>query len=298
MEAAAAGKQLDKVDRVTMTAGVQTLPGFQKDATDRNRTSPMAFTGNKFEFRMLGSSFSVAETNVILNTIVADELGLYADRLEKAEYDPREADAIIAESFTAHKRILFNGNNYSAEWVAEAERRKLLNIPTTVDALAHYASPENIAFFTRNRIYTESEIISRTEILYENYCKVVNIECRTMLEMARRDILPAVLSYTASVAEGAKRRSDIGMMAQDSAELRALRRLYPLSDRLSEQIEELEEISARTRVITDIPTRAQAFRDEVIPAMNALRATADKLETLVDAKMWPLPTYGDLLFSV
>ncbi len=298
LEGAASGNRLDKVDRETMVSGVQTLPNFKKDATDRNRTSPMAFTGNKFEFRMLGSSFSVAETNVILNTIVADELAIYADRLESADDVMAEVDAIIAESYLAHKRILFNGNNYSGDWVIEAERRGLLNLKTTVDALEHYASKENIDLFTRNKIYTAAEIVSRAEILYESYCKIVNIECRTTLEMARRDILPAVLKYAQSLACGAKARADLGLLSNDSAELRTLNLIYPLSDRLSKQIEELESILLRTRVIEDIPARARAFCDEVLPGMNALRATADKLETVIGAEYWPLPTYGDLLFSV
>ena len=298
LRAASMGRRLDKIERTTLSGSVQTLPNFKKDATDRNRTSPMAFTGNKFEFRMLGSSFSVAETNVILNAIVAEELELFADRLEKAEDKEREIDAILAESFTAHQRILFNGNNYSAEWVEEARRRGLYNLPTTVDALARYAAPENLDFFTRNGIYTEAEIISRTEILYESYCKIVNIECRTMLEMARRDILPAVLAYTAKVASGAQSRRELGLLTDDSAEMRALTRLYPLSDRLSVQIEELSDILRATRATEDIVKRAEGFRDRVIPGMDALRATADKLETLLGASDWPLPTYGDLLFSV
>ncbi len=298
LDAISEGRKAEAVDRGRMSSGLQTLPNFQKDGTDRNRTSPMAFTGNKFEFRMLGSSQSVAETNVILNTIVADVLRGYADRMEQAEYDPKEADAIIAEEYRAHKRILFNGNNYSKEWVEEAKRRGLLNLRTTVDALAYYASEENIALFTRNAIYTESEITSRTEILYENYCKILNIECRTMLEMARREILPAVMAYAKALADGAKAREAIGMLKQDCAEMREIHRVYPLMDTLSMQIEQLEDILRTAQHIDDFKARARAFADTVIPGMNALRASADKLETLVGAAYWPLPTYGELLFSV
>ncbi len=285
--------------RQRLNSGVQTLPDFSRDTTDRNRTAPMAFTGNKFEYRMLGSGFSVSETNVVMNTIVADELAAFATRLENASDPQAEIDAIIADEYNAHSRIVFNGNCYSPEWEKEAAERGLLNLKTTVDALPYLDSAENISLFTRNKIYSENEIRSRKEILYEKYCKEIAIEANTMLEMARRQILPAVIDYSAGLARSCYFRAKTDVTgARSCTEKLLLDRIDPLSKEMFTDIDTLSKAVDDSSKTQSSSERAAKCRDEILPAMASLRKHADSLENLVGSGYWPFPTYADLLYGV
>ena len=281
-----------------MKLGVDTLPELPKDTTDRNRTSPFAFTGNKFEFRMVGSSFSLAGPNIILNTIVADVLGRYADELEKAaDFNAALHDLVVRE-IKKNKRILFNGNNYSEEWAKEAEKRGLYNFRTAAEALPHFADKENIALFERNGVFTAREVVTRTEIMLENYCKVLNIEALTMIEMAKKDIYPAVNSYIVSLGEALRCKTSILPGIACGTDERTIRRLAAGNDALGERAEELEGLLVESKAYENTAELAKFFADKVIPVMRELRASADGMETCVSAKYWPFPTYGDILFSV
>ena len=277
--------------------GVRVLPKFAMDSTDRNRTSPLAFTGNKFEFRMLGSAFSIADTNTVLNTIMADEFRLATEELREAKDFNGAIHEIIKRIMREHGRIIFNGNNYSAEWVKEAKRRGLLNLPTTVDCLALLDSPENVALFEKYGVLTAEEIRSRKEILIENYCKLITIEGNTMLEMAEKDILPAVTTYELELAKTIAALGavpSVGSVPQ-VATLKTLNKLY--SDAVK-AIASLKKALEKGRTTEDYMEHGKICRDEIIPAMNALRAAADEMELHTAKKYWPFPTYGDLLFSV
>ncbi len=285
----------DKRSKVEMRIGVDFLPPIPKDTTDRNRTSPLAFTGNKFEFRMLGSSFSTAGPNFILNTIVADQLMRFADILEQASDFTVALNALIRDTIRAHKRILFNGNNYTSDWVLEAKRRGLLNLSSSPEALVRYTDPENVALFKRHGIFTESEIKSRQEILLESYVKVVRIEALTMLDMVSRDYLPAILSYSKELAQGACLKAQIGIEAQVELKLCA---------ELSELLVSIDGRKAALERALDADTlgcsaqRAAYYQASVLPLMQALRAAVDDAEPKVDKKRWPYPSYGEILFSV
>lgn len=298
LEAIETGKSYDAVAAKKMKTGVNVLPDFQKDTTDRNRTSPFAFTGNKFEFRMLGSTFSISDTNTVLNTIVANVLSDFADRLEKASDFDKELKALMKETIKKHKRIIFNGNNYSAEWVNEAEKRGLLNLKTTVDALPYFISEKNIKMFTKHGILSEKEIRSRYEIMLENYCKVLNIEALTMLEMAKKDILPAVISYSEKLADTAVAKKAIGIDISGSVELALSKKIDSLTTCFYRRTDELDKAIMGAHDCADLLSEAQYFRDNVLNAMQELRAVSDELETIVAKDYWPFPTYGDLLFSV
>ena len=277
--------------------GVRVLPKFAMDSTDRNRTSPLAFTGNKFEFRMLGSAFSIADTNTVLNTIMADEFRLATEELREAKDFNGAIHEIIKRIMREHGRIIFNGNNYSAEWVKEAKRRGLLNLPTTVDCLALLDSPENVALFEKYGVLTAEEIRSRKEILIENYCKLITIEGNTMLDMAEKDILPAVTTYELELAKTIAALGavpSVGSVPQ-VATLKTLNKLY--SDAVK-AIASLKKALEKGRTTEDYMEHGKICRDEIIPAMNALRAAADEMELHTAKKYWPFPTYGDLLFSV
>ena len=277
--------------------GVRVLPKFAMDSTDRNRTSPLAFTGNKFEFRMLGSAFSIADTNTVLNTIMADEFRLATEELREAKDFNGTIHEIIKRIMREHGRIIFNGNNYSAEWVKEAKRRGLLNLPTTVDCLALLDSPENVALFEKYGVLTAEEIRSRKEILIENYCKLITIEGNTMLDMAEKDILPAVTTYELELAKTIAALGavpSVGSVPQ-VATLKTLNKLY--SDAVK-AIASLKKALEKGRTTEDYMEHGKICRDEIIPAMNALRAAADEMELHTAKKYWPFPTYGDLLFSV
>jgi len=281
----------------TLEIGVSTLPVLPKDNTDRNRTSPFAFTGNKFEFRSVGSSQSIATPNFVINTIVAETLSQIADRLEKAEDFKAEVNAVVKEIIKNHKRIIFNGNNYSEEWVAEAEKRGLPNLKTTVDAAPALIAEKNIKVLEKHGVLNRAEIFARYEICLENYIKTIRIEALTMIEMASRQILPASLAYVGKVANTVASLNAAGTDSSFAKE--ELDELVSLTSGLKAAIDKLgtklEEVDAQDG---DTLEHARAYRDVIIPQMNELRDVADKLETVVDASLWPIPTYGDLLFSV
>ena len=298
LEAIEGNIQYTKIAASKMNTGVQVLPDFIKDTTDRNRTSPFAFTGNKFEFRMLGSAFSISGPNVILNTIFGDVLGQFADKLEKSADFDTELMALIKYCFIKHKRIIFNGNNYANAWVEEAKRRGLLNLKNTVDALPLFKSEKNVKLFTRHKIFTKTEISSRYEILIENYCKVLNIEALTMSEMVKKDILPSVFSYSKELAETVALKKSIGIDIQDDACLNLVGSLTKLANCLSKRVTALEDSLISAYGIDDLLSKAQYFRDAVAPCMSEVRAVADELETVVAGKYWPFPTYTELLFNI
>lgn len=281
--------------------GVEALPNLPKDTTDRNRTSPFAFTGNKFEFRMLGSADSISCTNVMINTIVAEELSQFADRLERAGDFTAELNKLLKETVQGHKRIIFNGNNYSEEWTQEAERRGLLNLASTVDALPRYLDEKNVRMFEKFKVYTRAEIQSREEILLDNYCKNINIEALTMVDMSRKQILPAVMEYTRDICEtlAAKKRAGIaGAGLRPSVEEKLAVRLSALSSSFEEAVCTLESRLSGVKETDTLQKAAEYYHAEVIPAMDGLRALGDELETLVSKKYWPLPTYADMLFNI
>ena len=282
----------------TVVTGVDVLPDFKKDTTDRNRTSPLAFTGNKFEFRMLGSSFSIADVNTVINTAVADVFDRLANRLEAAKDIEKELDAWMSETVTAHKRIIFNGNNYTPDWINEAHRRGLFELKTTADAVPHFVSEKNVELFTKHKIFTKSEIASRCEIMLDSYCKVLHIEALTMLEMAKKEIMPAVLSYTNEVAKSVKLKKDIGIIAEDNATLRLCTKLNDLYNKLYRRTDALESAVAGLDRTGDSLEASSYCRDMLVPAMNKLRSVADELETIVAEKYWPYPNYSELLFNV
>jgi glutamine synthetase len=281
----------------TLEIGVSTLPVLPKDTTDRNRTSPFAFTGNKFEFRSVGSSQSIATPNFIINTIVAETLSQIADRLEKADDFKAEVNAVVKDIIKKHKRIIFNGNNYSEEWVAEAEKRGLPNFKTTVDAIPTFIAEKNIKVFEKHGVLTPVEMQSRYEIQLESYVKTVRIEALTMIEMANTQILPSSMTYVKKVADTVISLNSAGIdsssVKADLVKLVALTTsIRSITDKLMGKIEEL---STHTG---DTLKHAYAYRDVVIPLMNELRVDADKLEAMMDASLWPMPTYGDLLFGL
>lgn len=274
--------------------GVSTLPQLPKDCTDRNRTSPFAFTGNKFEFRMVGSTQSTSGPNFVLNTIVAEVLSEMADELEKSANPDETAQAILRKIATEHKNIVFNGDNYSEEWVKEAERRGLPNIRNAVDSINTLLEDEYAALFERHGVLSRNELHARREILLERYCKDINIEALTSLAIAKQQILPAVLEYSGTVANAVNAVKAAGVTAKTHT--KHLSDLCSLIDDLQVNIVELEAATAKAAGIDDVAEEAAAYRDEVIPAMNAVREAADKLEMMVDAEKWPLPTYAQMLF--
>ncbi len=281
----------------TMHLGTTSLPSLPKDSTDRNRTSPFAFTGNKFEFRMVGSNMSIAQANFTLNTVVAESLSQFADRLEKAADVQKEIGAIILEVVKKHKRVIFNGNNYAEEWIAEAKKRGLPNIANTVDAIAAIRAEKNIATFEKHGVLSRVEMESRTEIQYEIYIKTINIEGLTMVEMANRQILPAVIAYRADVADS------IGsIMAIDGdvdVEKALFARITESMKSFSANLAKLEAaIQKAAHLHGDTKAQAEAYRDLVFTAMGELRKDADALETMVDEEYWPMPSYAKLLFNV
>ncbi|OOM09072.1 glutamine synthetase III [Clostridium saccharobutylicum] len=282
-----------------LTIGVNTLPALPKDATDRNRTSPFAFTGNKFEFRMVPSSASIAGCNFVLNTIVAETLSEIADKLEKATDLNAEIQSILTDIVKDHKRIIFNGNGYSDEWVAEAERRGLPNIHSTVEAAKAMMSEKNQAVLEKHGVLTRVESESRYEITLENYNKIINIEALTTLEMAKRQILPAVIKFATSLAESINTINATGIGADVSVQSELLKQVSTLTASLNKNVVLLEKLVEKADNFTgDIFDLGMMYRYEVFEQMNTLREDADKLETLVDEKFWPLPTYGDMLFNV
>lgn len=276
--------------------GVEALPKFPKDTSDRNRTSPFAFTGNKFEFRMLGSGDSISCANTIINTIVAQELSEFADRLEKAENFPAELNSLLIETVKEHRQIIFNGNGYSSEWLEEAHNRRLPNLISTVDCLPCYTAEKNINMFSKFKVYTKSEITSRMEILLENYSKVINIEALTMLDMVQKQIMPAAMRYISEVCLTVKAKKDIGL--EDGAEERLAAQLSTLTDRLSESVDVLKGKIADAQSLRNTRTQAKYYNHEVFVTMQIMREIADELETIVARDIWPFPTYVDLLYNI
>ena len=278
--------------------GVHVLPKFPKDTTDRNRTSPFAFTGNKFEFRMLGSSQSISGPNVVLNTAVAESLRQYADRLEQSADFENDLHALIREVITRHKRIIFNGNGYDNAWIEEAERRGLLNLKTTPDCVPYYIAEKNVELFTRHKIYTETELHARYEIKLESYCKVLHIESLTLLDMVWKDILPAVSAYSGALADAAVAKKTLSESIDCSFETELSERISKLSAETVHRARALENAVMESKNIGDSLEMACFYRDAVFPAMNELRIVVDELETMTASDYWPYPSYGDLLFSV
>jgi glutamine synthetase len=279
----------------TLKLGVSTLPHLPKDCTDRNRTSPFAFTGNKFEFRMVGSSQSISGPAFVLNTMVADALGEIADELEKAGDVTAAAQKVLQDIAVKHARIVFNGDNYCDEWTAEAARRGLPNIRSCVEALKTIPSQENFALFTKHGVLSEHELRARTEILFEVYSRQINVEALVMLSMARRQILPACCEYSARLGQAVAAVSAAGVAADTHKAM--LQRVCDLIGVLQNRIEALDEARTRAAGTAGHEQQAQSYRDEVTPAMQALRTVADELETIVDARLWPLPAYAEMLFT-
>ena len=298
LESLEAGTPYNKKDAPVMEIGVHVLPTFPKDATDRNRTSPFAFTGNKFEFRMLGSSSSVSGPNIILNTIVAEELSQFADELEKAPDFKKALNELIRRTISEHKRIIFNGNNYSDEWVSEAERRGLLNLKSSAEALPYLVSEKNIALFTKHNIFTETEVRSRCDIMLDNYSKMISIEAHTMIDMAQKEILPASIKYAGQLCETAAAKRALSENIACSAEIELAQKISALTGALSDEIQALDKALLTLKEAQDVQEEALSCCRTVIPAMLNLRCTADQLETLVAEEYWPFPTYGELLFAV
>lgn len=279
-----------------LETGVSTLPDFEKDATDRNRTSPFAFTGNKFEFRMVGSADSIASPNTTLNAIVAEALCEAADRLEKASDFDMEVHDIIKEYMTKHQRIIFNGDGYSKEWIAEAKRRGLHNIKSMIEAASTITTDKAVALFEKFGIFTRVELESREEIIYETYAKTIHIEALTMIDMAGKDIIPAVASYAGSLAKTVIAVKEAGASA--IAQIEMLNEVDELLAEAKKALSVLIKEEAAATAIKDVKEQAFYFKDVVKEAMGALRTPIDKLEMIVDSKIWPIPTYGDLMFEV
>ena len=296
LEALEAGSSYNGREKTDMTIGVHMLPKFPKDTTDRNRTSPFAFTGNKFEFRSLGSSDSISDANVVLNTIVAESLRQFADELEIAPDFRSALHDLIVRTIHDHKRIIFNGNNYTDEWLEEAEKRGLSRLDSAVDALPCYTAEKNIRLFETHKVLSESELRSRRDIGLDSYAKIIAIEANTMIMMARRQILPAVLRFTGDMAAASRSIRDIGVDCASGPEL--VSSLSSTADQLSLDLQTLESV-IRARPAGDDPLEAARYmHDTVLPAMADLRKSADLLETLTDRSYWPFPTYDELLFSI
>ena len=285
--------------RKTMKLGVDILPRFARDTTDRNRTSPFAFTGNKFEFRMLGSSNSIACANIMLNAAVAESLKIYADRLEAAEDFQTALHEMIRKTIKDHKRIIFNGNGYDDAWIKEAtEVRGLCNYPTTPDCMPHILDEKNVQMLTAHKVFTVAELKSRCEIMLENYCKTVVIEANTMVDMARKQILPATEGYCAELAGTIAAKKAVAPALACQYETGLLTKLSALTDQIAGRTDDLEASLLALKDSEDIISESYAIRDTVIGAMAALRAAVDEAETVTSEKYWPFPTYGELLFGV
>ena len=285
-------------EKELLRVGVHTMPKFPKDTTDRNRTSPFAFTGNKFEFRMLGSSASVSAPNTVINTAVAEILKQFADELENAENFETSLHDLIKRVITAHKRIIFNGNGYDDKWLAEAEKRGLLNLCTTPDALPHFVDDKNVALFTEHKVYTEREMHSRLEIQLQNYCALVNIEAKTMIEMAKKEILPAASEYSQVLSDTILSKKAVCESLDCSYETEILTEISTRVSKAYKHLKSLEKALENAKKKTDAATLSVYYKDKVLPIMAKLRGEADGLETLVSEDYWPIPTYGDLMFGV
>ena len=297
LDAIESGTAYEDSKATKMKLGVDVLPAFPKDNTDRNRTSPFAFTGNKFEFRMLGSTASVADPNIVLNTIVAEELRVFADELEKSDDFTAAVGALVKKTIKEHKRIIFNGNGYSDEWKAEAAKRGLLNLRSTVDALPEMIKPANVDVFVKHKVYTEAEIDSRYEIQLENYSKTINIEALTAIDMVRKDYIPAVSAYTSELSGTVLAKKAVCDSIPCDSEVEVIKRLSELGSDMSKIVSKLETADKKASALSG-KEQADAFHGEVIPAMEELRAAVDEAEKITSEEYWPVPCYGDLIFRV
>ena len=278
--------------------GVSTLTDFAKDATDRNRTSPFAFTGNKFEFRMVGSRDSVASPNVVLNTIVAEAFSEASDYLEQADNFDAAVHELISKYATEHQRIVFNGNGYSEEWVKEAERRGLPNITSMVESIEYLTTEDTVNMFERFDVFSRAELESRAEIKYETYAKVINIESRSMIDIASKHIIPAVIKYITALASSINQVRQASGAVTVEVQEELLAKASELLTETRNALKKLEEVTAQVENVQPIRDKAFFFREHIVPAMEALRKPVDELEMIVDKNMWPMPSYGDLLFEV
>ena len=292
------GQHHNDAGKVKMTVGAEVIPYIRKDNTDRNRTSPFAFTGNKFEFRMLGSSSSISETNVVLNTIVADTFCEFADILEKAEDFEATVLNIIRETVTKHKRIIFNGDGYSDMWHEEAARRGLLNLCSTVDAIAYLRKTENVELFERHGVYNQAEINCRADIALENYSKTMHIEALTLLEMVNRDIIPAISSYECTLCRTISEKRAVSRNIDSSVEISTVERLSTINKNLKNLVEKLDSSVSKALKTESLTDKARLYHDEVLFIMDNIRRITDEAETIISRECWPYPTYGDLLFSI
>ena len=295
VESIISGSKLKKHDESRMEFGATMLPTFMRDNTDRNRTSPFAFTGNRFEFRMTGSEMSIGDACYVLNTIVAESFAQFADRLEAADDLDAEIKELLKEVLTKHKRIIFNGDNYTEAWVAEAEKRGLLNLTSTVEAIPYMKAKKNVELFKKHGIFSEVESHARYDIKIEEFCKLINIEALTMIDMARRSIAPAISAYGNELAGAALAKQELGVNIK--AEKDVLAKISDLAAVFNDKIEALESAVIKADEFTSAE-QAKYFHDAVIPAMNELRLVGDELETLTAEEYWPFPSYGDMLFSI
>ena len=299
LEAIETGTPYAGTEKTQMKLGVDVLPKFNRDTTDRNRTSPFAFTGNKFEFRMLGSSNSIACANIMLNSAVAESLKIYADRLESAENFEDVLHEMIRKTIKDHKRVIFNGNGYDDTWIKEAvEKRGLLNYRTTPDCMPHLLDEKNVRMLTSHKVFSEAELKSRCEIMLENYCKTVRIEANTMIDMAKTEIAPAVSAYVLELANTAAAKKAVDDSVSRSYETELVKKLVRLEDQIAARTDELEEAVIKLQDAEDVAAESYMIRDTVLGKMGELRAACDEAETMTAKKYWPFPTYGDLLFGV
>ncbi|MBR2036403.1 MAG: glutamine synthetase type III, partial [Lachnospiraceae bacterium] len=286
-------------EKTQMKLGVDVLPKFNRDTTDRNRTSPFAFTGNKFEFRMLGSSNSIACANIMLNSAVAESLKIYADRLEKAENFEEKLHEMIQKTIKDHKHIIFNGNGYDDTWIQEAtEKRGLLNYRTTPDCMPHLLDKKNVQMLTAHKVFSEAELKSRCEIMLENYCKTVLIEANTMIDMAKTEIAPAVSAYALELANTVAAKKAVDASISCNYEAGLVRKLARLEDQIAVKVDDLEEAVMQLQDAGSIEAESYKIRDVILGKMGELRVACDEAETMTAKKYWPFPTYGDLLFGV
>lgn len=298
LESIIEGKDYNDVGKRQMEIGVSVLPKISRDTTDRNRTSPFAFTGNKFEFRMVGSASSISGPNIILNTIVAEVLSQFADQLEQSDHFTEDLTALIKETIKNHKRIIFNGNNYSDEWVEEAERRGLLNLKTTPEALSAYIKDKNIKLFEKHKVFSKTEIYSRCEIKLENYSKIIHIEATTIIDMVKKDIIPSCFSYLNELAITANHKKAFNENFDCSVEENLIEKISNLLSCLYKKLNVLEESTIDVSGEEDSLALAKYYRETVFINMQNLRGVVDELETLISKKHWSLPTYGDLIYSL
>lgn len=298
LESIIEGKDYNDVGKRQMEIGVSVLPKISRDTTDRNRTSPFAFTGNKFEFRMVGSASSISGPNIILNTIVAEVLSQFADQLEQSDHFTEDLTALIKETIKNHKRIIFNGNNYSDEWVEEAERRGLLNLKTTPEALPAYIKDKNVKLFERHKVFSKTEIYSRCEIKLENYSKIIHIEATTIIDMVKKDIIPSCFSYLNELAITANHKKAFNENFDCSVEENLIEKISNLLSCLYKKLNVLEKSTIDVSGEEDSLALAKYYRETVFINMQNLRGVVDELETLISKKHWSLPTYGDLIYSL